>query len=98
LAESTQITQLLINEYNSCVDHANYSKCTAAHLIAKHNKLGHCRLLLEAGADFAVENKYGRSAVDIAAELGFDEVSDFEAVFKLFYVFLGVFWTCIQLT
>lgn len=66
---------MLIHRYGACVDHSDFGQSTAAHLIAKYNKIDHCSLLLDAGADFTSNDKYGRSAVDLACQLGHEEVS-----------------------
>lgn len=77
LGSSTELTDLLIRQYGSRVDHTDYAHLTTAHLIAKHNKVEHCRLLLDAKADFVVEDKYGKTPVDLVVELGHEEVCFF---------------------
>ncbi|KAI6240161.1 hypothetical protein M3Y99_00503400 [Aphelenchoides fujianensis] len=70
LGQNPKIVQLLI-EQNSCVDHADLSaQTTAAHLAVKHDRMEHFQLLLDAGANFGQEDKYGKTAFDLVCELG----------------------------
>lgn len=73
LTNNTDISRFLISK-NSCVDHSDFKQCSASHLVTKYDKWEQFLVLLEAGADFCNEDRYGKNGFDIACECGRTEM------------------------